>query len=62
MPFRRPSPVVLMVLDGGCDGRTAVLSDERPLRAGRNELLFNGGGRASPDAPRAIRPARSGTQ
>lgn len=35
----------IALVDGGCDGRPAVLSDERPLHAGRNELLFNGGGR-----------------
>jgi alginate biosynthesis protein AlgX len=36
---------VIPTLDGGCDGRAATLSDERALRAGRNEVLFNGGGR-----------------
>lgn len=46
--YRQALPLV----DNGCNARPEMLSDEQPLGAGRNEVLFNGGGR--------VRDLRSG--
>lgn len=39
--YRQAMPL----LDNGCEGRAAELEGEQALRAGRNEVLFNGGGK-----------------
>ncbi|HET8883776.1 MAG TPA: alginate biosynthesis protein AlgX [Solimonas sp.] len=46
-PYKTYRQAVPLVHDG-CEGRPAVLSNSIDLKAGSNELLFNGGGAAQP--------------
>ncbi|NGY04642.1 alginate O-acetyltransferase AlgX-related protein [Solimonas terrae] len=46
-PYKTYRQAVPLVHDG-CEGRPAVLSNTIDLKAGSNELLFNGGGAAQP--------------
>src|SRR3546814_6977984 len=46
-PYKSVRQAIPLIQDG-CEGRPAVLTSTINVKAGSNELLFNGGGQAKP--------------